>query len=282
MRFYTHHQYKVLAIALLSFVALNLNCSSAQAGEGRVHSLMKCLSSARLSAANAGTEETIPASLIKEDSFDANQLDSIDLTHVIPGPLSQENLFHLSSGNALFTPKKDIAVLTALGKVNIGAGSIVCILKPEPGAISIYNLHAGNNNKVNIEIGQKSFALAPGMQATICYQVCEFGNINPAKRIAYRNLRERDLPAGIRLYSAEFSIPSAMSHIRPLQILLASNSKEDIKLADQLVKDSIVLDDLYNTAEPYSVAADPQPEPTRMAVAEDSLQEIAHQPSFGN
>ena len=181
MSIYKHHEYKILAVMLLSLIALNSN--AVLAADTRAQSLMQCLSTARFSPANTGAEESIPASRIKEDCFNASQLEHIDVSNVISGPMSQDNLFHLSTGNALFTPKKDISVMTALAKVNIGSGSAVCILKPEPGVISIYNLHAGAGNKVSIEIGQKSFALAPGMQATVCYQVCNFESINPAKRI---------------------------------------------------------------------------------------------------
>ncbi len=246
---------QLIALILLSVLAIT--CGPAQAADNRISSLIKVLNSSRLSL---GTQEIIAASLIRESSFESDQLDRIDLHHVASGPLSQENTFHLTSGNALFTPKKDIVVITAFGRVCIGSGSAVCILKPEPGVVAVYNLHSGNGKKVSVEIGQQCLSLFPGVQATICYQVCDFETVNPAKRIAYRNLQGKDLPAGIRVYSAEFSIPSAIEHISPLRSILSSNNKDDQKLADLILKDFVIADQLADTDVPYTVAQEPAPE----------------------
>jgi len=255
---------------LLSLFALSSDV--AEAADIHANSLLKCLSNVTV---NTGSEEVIATSLIREDNFESDKLESIDLRHVGCGSLSQENTFHLTHGNALFTPKKDIVVLTAFGKIHIGSGSVVCILKPEAGVVSIYNLHSGNGKKVSLEIGQQSFALFPSVQATLCYQICDFASINPAKRIAYRNLKAKDLSSGMRLYSAEFSIPSAIEHIGTLRNMFSSNNKEDQKIADQIIKDYVIFEQLCDAGESYAVAKEPErPDaiPTRMAAVTANTQ----------
>ena len=249
-----NHKYIILSLAVLSVLAFSCNC--VQANDRKVSSLLQCLSTAQKTPAKG---EGIAVSVIKQDNFDAEKLIAIDLSHVGCGPLSQENIFHLTCGNALFNPKKDIVVLTALAKISVASGSAVCVLKPEAGVISVYNLHSGNGKKVSVEIGGQAFVLSPGVHVTICYEGSDFATINPARRIAYRNLHAKDLPHGIRLYSTEFSIPSAIAHITPLQTMLSSNNKDEQKLAEQLLKNSVILDYVCDSDQPYTVAAEPQP-----------------------
>ena len=84
--------------------------------------------------------------------------------------------------------------------------------------------------KVSVDIGGQSVILPAGVHVTICYEGSEFTAINPARQIAYRNLKVKELPHGICLYSTEFSIPSAIAHITSLQSMFSSNDKERTKI----------------------------------------------------
>jgi len=242
--------YKTLRFALLSI--LFLNCASVKASNENANPLLKSFKTAVVPSDKG---EGISISVIRQNDFDLDKLDSLDLSKVGCGPLSQRNTFHLTSGNALFNPKKDIIVLTNLAKISIGGGSAVCIFKPEAGVVSIYNLHCGGEKKVIVNVGAQAFKLSPGMQVTACYKSIAFDTIKPAAQIAYRNLNKRDLGQGICIYKAEFSIPSAIAHINSLKTMLSSRNKDEQKLADQLVKNSIVLDYMSDSNETYSLAS---------------------------
>jgi hypothetical protein len=252
MTTHIYNIYKIIPLALLSLLVLN--CTSVKAQDDKFASLMKCLSAAKKTPAKG---EALAVSIIKQDNFDADKIAAVDLSHVGCGPLSQENTFHLTCGSALFNPKKDIVVLTALAKISIGSGSAVCVLKPEPGVISVYNLHSGGDKKVVIEVNGQPVILPAGMHATVCYEGSEFSAVNPARQIAYRNLKTITLPNGICMYSTEFSIPSAIAHITCLQSMLSSKNKDEQKLADQLLKNSVILEYICNSDEPFAVTDAP-------------------------
>ncbi len=210
---------------------------------------------------NLAIAENLAASVIRKHSFDTEELDDLDKEYIVLGPNSHQNFFDLTSGNALFEPKKNIIVSTNLGEISIGAGSIVCILKPEPGVVSIYDLHDASGKNVCIKIGTEILTLSPGKQITLSNQTkeeLEFEKITPARRIAYRKLQQSSLQSGTKVYSSEFSIPSAMLHIKPLQMMLLSDNKDDRKIADELIKDFVILDDLSAGSEQYKMPTKPE------------------------
>lgn len=215
----------------------------------------------RAGDSNIDLAENLAVSVIRKHNFDNEELADLDKECIVLGPHSHQNIFDLTKGNALFEPRKNIVVTTDLGEISIGAGSIVCILKPEPGVISIYDLHDDGGKRVSVKIGSEILTLSPGKQVTLSNQTKQelaFEKITPGRRIAYRKLQQRDLESGTKVYSSEFSIPSAMLHIRPLQRMLLSDNKDDRKIADQLIKNFVILDDLFNESEPYKMPIRPE------------------------
>ncbi len=212
----------------------------------------------RAAESNLDIAENLAASFIRQDKFDVDQLNGIEAKEcIVLGPKSHENIVDLTQGNALFAPSKDIIVLTNLGEISIGAGSFVCVLKPEPGVVAVYDLHDGKDKKVTVKTKGETLSLVPGKQIILSNRSekeLEFEKINPARRIAYRKLESRNLPSGTKIYAGEFSIPSAMLYVKPLRTLLLSDKKEDRKLADCLLKNFVIMEDVFGSeGEPYKM-----------------------------
>lgn len=204
---------------------------------------------------NLDVNETLTASLIRENKFDLEQMEDFEKENIILGNLTRDNIFHLSKGNALFIPRKDIIVMTDLAEVHIGADSIVGVLKPNVGVVSIYDLEDAGNKKVSVKVGSETIKLSPGKHLILSKGADEFEKINPAHRIAFRRLETKTLPSGIHAYTTEFSISSAVLHMKPLQNILLSNNPEDRKIAARLIKNFVILEDVYGDNEPYKMPA---------------------------
>jgi hypothetical protein len=206
-------------------------------------------------ALNLDVNETMAANLFRQDKFDLDQLEDMDKANIILGNLTHDNMIHLAKGNALFAPKKDIIVITELAKIHIGAGSMVGVLRPNPDTISVYDFEDGGSKKVTITVGNESLPLAPGKNLILSKEADEFEKINPAHRIAYRKLETKKLKSGFYVYTTEFSISSAVLHVKPLQNILLSSDPADRKIADRLLKNYVILEDVFSSNEPYRMPA---------------------------
>ncbi len=204
---------------------------------------------------NLDVNETLAANLFRQNNFDLDQLEDIDKDNFVLGNLTRGNVMHISKGNALFVPKKDIIVLADLAEIHIGAGSMVGVLRPRPDVVSIYDLEDSGSKKVSIKVGNESFALAPGKNLIISKEADEFEKINPAHRIAYRKLESKKLQCGFYAYTTEFSISSAVLHVKPLQNILLSNAPEDRKIANRLLKNYVILEDVFSGNESFKMPA---------------------------
>jgi hypothetical protein len=204
---------------------------------------------------NVDINETLAANLFRQAKFDLNELDNIDKENFILGNLTHGNVIHIAKGNALFVPKNNIVVLADLADIHIGAGSMVGVLRPSPDIVSIYDLEDTGSKKVSIKVGDETIALSPGKNLIISKEKNEFEKINPAHRIAYRKLESKKLKSGFYAYTSEFSISSAVLHVRPLQNILLSNDPEDQKIANRLVKNYVILEDVFGNGEPFKMPA---------------------------
>jgi hypothetical protein len=211
----------------------------------------------RAANSNLNLYEVIAASFIRGHQFDQESLKNLDTTEVVLGPQSHQNVFHLSQGNVLFAPKKDIEVLTNLGSIHIGAGSVVCVMKPSQETVSVYDLDDGANKKVTIHLADELLTLSPGKQLVVTNQSKQFSEVNPSPRIHYRKATRTTMASGLHVHSAQFSIPAAVLTIKPLRSMLLSNDIHDRKLTNRLLKDVVILEDLFNDPEPYRMCENP-------------------------
>jgi hypothetical protein len=95
-----------------------------------------------------------------------------------------------------------------VGEIRISANSIVAVLKPTDGLVSIYDLEDTGGKSVSVKTGKDLLILSPGKHLVLTKEAKDFDKINPAHRIAYRKLEHSTLRSGIHSYSTEFSMSS--------------------------------------------------------------------------
>ena len=107
---------------------------------------------------------------------------------------------------------------------------------------SIYNLHDNNKDSVIVKLSNSKIKLYPGHQVTfaVADQAPDFAYINQVAKIGYRAIKT-STNNGIMTYESDFSIPSAISALKPLKAMFKSNDRIIKNLANQLLKTSVVV-----------------------------------------
>lgn len=151
------------------------------------------------------------------------------------------HVFTLNRGNVVFAPTRNIVVSAKEGNVHISAGSIVLVM--ETGAdTAVLNLHDTRAGAVTIVAGRKLLTVPMGNQVVLTRrQNADFDKVNPGTRIGYRNILENDIGDGLKAYSAEFSIASALASIKPLREILTADNLQERAAGRQLVKNAASL-----------------------------------------
>lgn len=204
-------------------------------------------------ALNLNINETMIANLFRQEKFDLDQLDDMDKGNVLLGNLTRDNIVHLAKGNALFQPPKDITVITDIANIKIAGGSLVGVLRPNDDTVAVYDLEDPGANKVKVQFGKESLSLIPGKSVVVSKQPGDFEKITPARRIAYRSLASGKTESGLYVHTSDFSISSAILHMKPLQNILLSEEPEDKKIASRLLKNFVILQDVCTASEPYKM-----------------------------
>ena len=82
----------------------------------------------------------------------------------------------------------------------------------------------------------------PGKHLVLTHQgVPAYEHVNPLECIGHRNMNMADLNDGLRQFSSEFSLVSALNGLRPLIALKHSTNPRDAKLYAQMVKDAVIV-----------------------------------------
>ena len=150
----------------------------------------------------------------------------------------------VAEGNKLFIASEDISISTNFGKLKLAAGAVVLVSAGEA-HLSVYNLHDAGG--VSLISNGKRVSLLPGKHATLSKsQATSLADVNQFEAIAHRNIQRNDCQDGTSMFVSEFSIPSAVSAIKPLKALFASNNKDAKQLTTKLTKTSAVLMHLNN------------------------------------
>ncbi len=157
----------------------------------------------------------------------------------------------LSRGRTLFTPERDMEVVTPFGKLAIDADSVVLVSLSSNG-LAIYNLHDESKKSVRFTSANHTIALAPSQHITLStHQHREFGHANHIPSISHKSLTTHCLSNGYKLYQSQFSITSAFDGVRPVSELLKSENSEAVKLSRRLLKTCVVVETLARSQEPY-------------------------------
>ena len=149
---------------------------------------------------------------------------------------SEHKVVDLAKGSVLFAPFVDTVVKTPFGDVEIAAKSVALVFSSSLGT-AIFNLDDQHRDAVHVKAGEHRMHIAPGRHLTITNaNIKDFGQVNAVEAIAYRNIKEQDLGNGMKVFSAEYSIPSAIASIKPLKTLCNSQHPEARKLSSHLMK----------------------------------------------
>lgn len=163
----------------------------------------------------------------------------------------KSDFFNLPRGVALFNAKKPIVVGTQEGNVHIDKGSLAFVVETGHD-VAVYNLHDKHSGGLNVVVGNRLVTIPPGKQLVLTRKPgANFKEVNPGARIAYRNSKEMKLTEDVTGFISDFSIPSAIANIPPLKKMLTSNIPEERRVAQQLLKNSVILADIFGSLGPY-------------------------------
>src|SRR5262249_2700500 len=154
---------------------------------------------------------------------------------------TQQGTIVLRHGSILFAPDRKMAVETTAGPVTLGPGSVVLVAASDKG-LAIYNLHDRHINDVVVTTGAKQIVLSPGHHVLLTNQgVRSLDAVNPLRCIGHRKVKMQDLKSGIRQFSSEFSIVSALQGLRPLVQMTRSTNPRDARAINKIAKTAAVL-----------------------------------------
>jgi hypothetical protein len=156
---------------------------------------------------------------------------------------------HLKKGTVVFAPTVNTVVSTEFGQVRIAAHSVVMMMSFRDG-VAIYDLDDNHRNAVSARVYNQEIPLGPGKHLLITRDdVKSFEHINPAQMMGYNNVTDYKVGGGLKVFSANFSIPSAMQNVLPLSQLIASEHPQAKRVGSHMLKTAALLGQMHNV--PY-------------------------------
>ncbi len=143
--------------------------------------------------------------------------------------------------------------------LNLKRGAIVLAIA-NGNVVSVYDLHDNSANSVVVTgNGVNAITLAPGRHVTIAKAntAVDFAYVNQVGKIAYRGLNTT-LKNGNATYVSDFSIPSAISAVKPLKAMFRSNDAKVRALANQMLKTIVVVTQATASSGIYEQVAKPK------------------------
>jgi hypothetical protein len=154
----------------------------------------------------------------------------------------------LFAGTALISPTQDITILTPHGKVMVAARSLAMIMSL-PNGLAVYNLHDFKGGSVAVEREGKRTCIAPARAAVfISDKRTSFSEVNPAQLVCYGPLTESTLENG-KMFTAAFSLPTAINAMPMLKDLIASKDKQATKIAGDFLKTVAIMQQLAGASQ---------------------------------
>ena len=201
-------------------------------------------------------ENTIRGTTISAFIFGADEINRLAKDHVSVASDSGNNCLNLQNGNILLTPDRDILVATSESKIYIGSGATVFIMKSDDNVV-VYDLLQTRPKQVSVLVNRQKLLMEPGLMFALTRQnVQSFENMQPdCHTVAYRQAEAVNLYGNIKVFTANFSITSAMANIQPLRRLAASPYKRDQLTMARLWKSAQIGGDLANPAQIFQNAS---------------------------
>jgi hypothetical protein len=185
-------------------------------------------------------------------AFTDEQLNALAQQGIVFGDKTNGNFFDLQKGFVLFMPNNDIKVQTREGIVHIPKGAIAWVMETGNDA-AVYDLHDSlQTGKIKVVANGKELTLSPGTEVLMTRNnTANFETLNPGVSIGVRNIREKDMGAGIKAYIADFSLAGSMMNVPVIHSLLKSDNHNHKKAADKMLKNASILADLTGSAGIY-------------------------------
>jgi hypothetical protein len=147
----------------------------------------------------------------------------------------------LSAGSLLAAPIVDTIFKTPFGQVFVAAKSLVLVMAYSHG-LAVYNLHDIHKDAALISVNGKTVSLTPGTSAIIVSEsVNDFAHANPAQLICYGKMTEAKLGEGLKVYRAQFSLPSAINALPTLSKLVSSKDARASKISGDFLKTAAIV-----------------------------------------
>jgi len=198
----------------------------------------------------------IPGTTISAFIFGEDEIDRLARDRVAIAKDSGNNYLNLQNGNILLTPDRDILVGTTESRIYIGSGATVFIMKSDTNVV-VYDLIQTRPKQVSVVVNRQRLVMEPGIMFALTKQnIPSFENMKPnCRTVAYRQAQQVDLYGNVKVFTANFSITSAMTNIQPLRRLAASPYKRDQLTMARLWKSAQIGGDLANPAQAFQNAS---------------------------
>ena len=147
------------------------------------------------------------------------------------------------SGNCVFAPDRNIVVRTQFGNVSIKAGSIAFIMNTGK-EVGVYDLHDNGLNGITVFDKNRHIELRnPGSMVVMTRpETKDFKGVNDNLRwIAYRNTSKHGDMNTVRVFTSDFSLPSALQNVLPLREMRASKEAEDKNAVEKIMKNAVIM-----------------------------------------
>jgi hypothetical protein len=143
-------------------------------------------------------------------------------------------------GNYLLIADQRLSVTTPFGAVKLSKGA-VAFISWTAADLSIYNLAESTPNSVVVIAGINKVSLYVGRQAVICgARNVDFQSANRLGQIAWKQAK-RQRSGEHSIFTADFSIISALQNISPLKDLISSDHHAARHLVDRIIKIALLL-----------------------------------------
>lgn len=154
---------------------------------------------------------------------------------------AHSNRVVLKKGNVLFVPFQDTVVETPHGNVTIEAKS-VALVSISNDKLAVYDIEDSHKGSVSVNAHGQTITLAPGNHVTVAHATSgEFAQVNAIEAIPHRNVATKTIKAGVKAHTSEFSVASAISSIKPLQLVLSSKHPQAKQVANKMMKTTAIL-----------------------------------------
>lgn len=133
-----------------------------------------------------------------------------------------------------------------------GKGTLVFFLKRGED-IAVFNLNSQHKGDVKVTVANSVIKPLPGEEIVVTSNMTsEFADVNPGRLISFRKPKLSHQGQSLRVFTADFSIASAVLSIKQLQAMLHSDDPYQRHLINEVLKNHAIWSDRANVDGPYS------------------------------